>query len=184
MSPSARAARLAARGSLCVAALAFYADPTLAEVQGTAVVAAKASDTRAEVNVQQRRALSAYEHIRASLAADDIQGIGAHAAELHAAAAMVGSNGVEHWPAIAAAAKMLKDLSKEDATKVRVAFGELSKRLIAAIAHDRKLTSGLHVFECPMAPGHKKWFQPSATIDNPYMGKRMPRCGKESDWKS
>jgi Cu(I)/Ag(I) efflux system membrane fusion protein len=33
-----------------------------------------------------------------------------------------------------------------------------------------------------MVEGYNRWLQPSAEIDNPYMGSRMPRCGSEVPW--
>jgi hypothetical protein len=71
-------------------------------------------------------------------------------------------------------------MPKDDADTVRKAFGEVSQRLLAILAADRSLAEGLHVFECPMAQGYKKWAQPAAKISNPYMGTRMPECGSES----
>jgi hypothetical protein len=33
-----------------------------------------------------------------------------------------------------------------------------------------------------MAPGYGQWVQSGDKLDNPYMGKRMPRCGSARDW--
>ena len=33
-----------------------------------------------------------------------------------------------------------------------------------------------------MAPGFKRWMQPSAELENPYMGQAMPTCGSSAEW--
>ena len=81
---------------------------------------------------------------------------------------------------VASEAEKLEDMSKEDAEAVRKAFGDLSEQVLRVLSADRALAEGLHVFECPMAQGYKKWVQPTAKLSNPYMGTRMPTCGSGS----
>lgn len=131
-----------------------------------------------------RAALASYESVRASLAKDAVAATTAGAASLEKSArtaARAASGDASHnWKLVADAAKRLHDMPKDDADAVRKAFGDVSQHLVAVLAADRALAEGLHVFECPMAQGYKKWVQPAAKIENPYMGTRMPECGSES----
>jgi Cu(I)/Ag(I) efflux system membrane fusion protein len=44
-------------------------------------------------------------------------------------------------------------------------------------------TAGLHIFQCPMAPGigTGRWLQRSSALRNPFYGAKMPDCGEEID---
>lgn len=68
-----------------------------------------------------------------------------------------------------------------DLAVARAAFGDASKALITALAANSGLAAGLHAFQCPMAKGYKKWVQRSDSLQNPYMGGRMPGCGSHTD---
>jgi len=132
---------------------------------------------------QGQAVLARYESIRAALAKDDVVSTAAHAAALEkfarsasAASGEVGPN----WGDVAEAAKRLHEMPKDDADSVRKAFGDVSQKLVGVLAADKTLAEGIHVFECPMAQGYKKWVQHAAKISNPYMGTRMPECGSES----
>jgi hypothetical protein len=137
--------------------------------------------------------LSAYEAIRAKLASDQVAAIGSDAASLQAAATQADAAATQAdknasaplrkpLRSLAAAAKQLKDMPKKDADAVRRAFGELSRHVVALLAAEPKLRVGRHLFQCPMAPGYGQWVQSGDKLDNPYMGKRMPRCGSARDW--
>ncbi|MBI2518605.1 MAG: efflux RND transporter periplasmic adaptor subunit [Opitutae bacterium] len=56
---------------------------------------------------------------------------------------------------------------------------------IADLARENHLhhTGGLHIFQCPMAPGigTGRWLQRSGEIKNPFYGAAMPGCGDELD---
>ncbi len=91
------------------------------------------------------------------------------------------SGSAEHLRGIASAAKGLG--SAGDVEAARSAFGEVSRHVVALLAADRTLAEGKHVFECPMAAGYKKWIQPTAKLENPYMGTKMLSCGGESTWR-
>lgn len=127
--------------------------------------------------------LSGYERLRSLLAGDAMKAVGAAATQLADGANQAAKAAPEEQraalQAVAAAAQRLADMPKEDPAKIRVAFGEVSRPLVNLMTGEPELRSGWHLFECPMAEGYPRWLQPSATISNPYMGKRMPRCGAE-----
>jgi hypothetical protein len=62
----------------------------------------------------------------------------------------------------------------EDVRAARLAFGELSRATVLAVA---PTDPDVKVFRCPMADGWPFWLQLEAGIANPYMGTAMPRCG-------
>ncbi len=134
-------------------------------------------------------ALSAYETVRAMLAADRIDGIaapalaaasalgGARAALGHtdSALATILDSGVTAAGSLAAA---------PDLATARLAFGELSRALLPLSARDARLRDGRHVFSCPMAAGFQQWVQSSPQLENPYMGQAMLKCGTAAEWPS
>lgn len=65
---------------------------------------------------------------------------------------------------------------------MRLAYGELSKPLVALASAVPALREGRHIFECPMAKGYQKWLQAEPSLRNPYFGAKMLTCGEESDW--
>jgi protein SCO1 len=131
-----------------------------------------------------RDLLAAYESMRASLAADDLAGARAQVATLADAAA---KGSADAGPA----PKALLDLgagaravgSSSDVDAARLAFGELSKQVVALLAGEPRLREGRFLFLCPMAKGYPKWVQTGPTLNNPYWGKRMLTCGHQlADW--
>lgn len=124
--------------------------------------------------------LASYERVRAALAADDVNSVPASARELETAARAAATTG-EHYAGIADGANKLA--SAADLKAARAAFGEVSQHLVGLLASDKSLAKGQHVFECPMVSGYNKWVQPSESLENPYMGKRMLRCGGASSWE-
>ena len=122
-------------------------------------------------------ALDAYEAMRAALAADDLAAAKAAAKKLSVAAK--GAKGhVAHAGMAAAGVSGAADMAA-----ARLAFGETSKALISAIADHPDLGKGLHAFTCPMAKGYKKWLERTKDFQNPYMGKKMLKCGGPTDMK-
>jgi len=114
--------------------------------------------------------LSAYEQVRALLAADKMDGLAAAARGLASAARKARQTDIEKAALPLAKAK--------DLASARKAFGKLSRPLVALVQADPALKKRLHVFECPMVTaGENQWIQPTAEIQNPYMGKSMPTCG-------
>jgi hypothetical protein len=127
--------------------------------------------------------LAHYEAIRALLAADQGEGVADRAKQLEAAAATAGPVGGEearpHLTALAAAARELAAVEASDLDAMRLAFGELSRPMVALHQADEELAARYHVFECPMAKGYKRWVQPTDELENPYMGQEMLTCGSE-----
>jgi Cu(I)/Ag(I) efflux system membrane fusion protein len=124
-----------------------------------------------------------YEALRAALADDRADSVGGEAAALRAAALELLTS---HGPAAAAVQKGADALlavatpaagTPVDMKAVRVAFGELSRGVVALVAGDPALQTGRFLFECPMARGYQRWVQLTPTMANPYMGKRMLECG-------
>lgn len=128
-----------------------------------------------------RSILAAYERARALLAADELNGVADAAREIEASSKIGAHASTPHFAAIAESAAKLAAAS--DLKVARESFGEVSRHVIALLASDKALARGQHVFECPMVSGYKKWVQPSANLQNPYMGKRMLACGGESTWQ-
>lgn len=172
-------------------AKAEQASPAEAKAEQTSTAEAKGPQSEApvaesKVAADARAALTSYESLRASLAKDAVAATTGEAASLEksarSASTAASGDANQKWSQVADAAKRLHDMPKDNADAVRKAFGEVSQHLLAILAADRSLAEGLHVFECPMAQGYKKWAQPAAKISNPYMGTRMPSCGSASDW--
>lgn len=128
-----------------------------------------------------RTILVAYERVRVRLAADDMSGVADAALEIQETSKKGSSESkTADFTALSNNAAMLARSSSIESA--RSAFGELSRQLITMLANDKALARGLHVFECPMVSGYKKWVQPTEALENPYMGKRMLACGGESTW--
>ena len=125
--------------------------------------------------------LKTYEAIRALLAADNTAGVAEHAKTLAAQA------GSANAPApakaaltqLAGAADALAKAPAADIGAVRMRFGHVSKAVVALLDASPADAKSYHVFECPMAKGYKRWAQPNAKLENPYMGKEMLACGSE-----
>ncbi len=134
-----------------------------------------------------RRALAAQEEARALLAADKVDGLAAHARAI-ADAMRATRTAVSTAPAPlvhaleegATAAERLAAAPELGAA--RVAFGDVSRALVAVAEAEPRLREGWHLFECPMSPGYQKWLQRGASIENPYMGPKMLTCGGASEW--
>jgi Cu(I)/Ag(I) efflux system membrane fusion protein len=155
-----------------------------ATAQGAAAQAAH--EFAAPAKVELERALAAYESIRDSLAADQLDGIGEHARS--AAGALRAAKAADPAIPTGVAGHLVDGAEAADAlarapdlATARTAFAQLSEQLIAAATADARLTDGLHAFSCPMTQGYNKWLQPQATIENPYQGTSMLTCGSEID---
>lgn len=133
-----------------------------------------------------RTAFDAYEEVRARLAADTIDGIGPPAtrsaqalrsatssAELAGTARRVVEDGANAADELAAATEI---------EAARLAFGRLSRSLVALGGADARFVQQFEVFECPMAKGYSKWIQSGDRLMNPYMGRKMLECGSEAEW--
>ncbi|GAB5547010.1 MAG: hypothetical protein SangKO_067700 [Sandaracinaceae bacterium] len=126
--------------------------------------------------------LADYELIRAALARDDGEGVAEPARRIvrHVEGGLA-STAPAYRARLAQAsseARRLSGLDPADLVELRHAFGELSRALVALLQEQPTLTEGLHVFECPMTSGYGRWVQRTRTTSNPFMGGRMPMCGR------
>jgi len=135
-----------------------------------------------------QNAFTAYEEVRARLAADRLEGLAqpakTAAEQMRAASRALSGQASEVSDCMnqgAVAADKLAAATSLD--QARQQFGELSRFLVALAASDARLQTGWHVFHCPMSKGFKKWFQKSPTLENPYMGQAMSTCGSKTDWQ-
>lgn len=133
-----------------------------------------------------QKAFEAYERVRTLLAADRVDGLAAHAGAIAKALEHAAHGNVpdDVKAAITEAGLAAGQMGvAEGLDTVRLAYGELSRFLIALAVADTRLQEGWHVFQCPMAEGFERWFQRSSRIDNPYMGPSMLMCGWKAKWK-
>ncbi len=155
--------------------------------EGSAEVVVQVPGTLTMAKTELETTLKSYEKLRALLAADQMEPVSGPAGELAGAATGAAAKAPANLRAplqkIGESAAYLKQMPKEDADAVRKAFGEVSQALISLLSAEPALQKGLHVFECPMAPGYKQWVQPSEKLENPYMGKAMLECGAPGTWK-
>ena len=116
-----------------------------------ALASASAAETT-NLSDKDKQFLASYERAHTALAADDLSGAKAAAADL-------GNEGAE----------LSKSSSLKDA---RAAFEKLSTKAKQVAAGQ----PGYHVYHCPMLK--KDWVQTSTTTANPYGGKDMLGCGE------
>ena len=132
------------------------------------------------------RMMDQYEAVRAALAADDFPAaLRAGRSLTTAAHAAHGKVAARMKPYVSKIAEAAQDFVKTEADpqKLRLAFGELSRRVITYLDQDGGVAQGRFAFECPMASGYGKWVQTDEKVSNPYMGKSMPTCGGASKMK-
>ena len=153
--------------TLALLILASPAATSVARAQGSAA-------PRALV----RQVLAPYESIRAALATDSTDGVARHARRIQAIVRGGGAEATRSLGALSRAAGRVAGAS--DIAAARAAFGALSTALIRLLEADPQLRRGLHRFQCPMA--HESWVQPSAQLQNPYMGTQMATCGGPVSW--
>lgn len=122
-----------------------------------------AQQTSAEVAA---RAFEPYEAVRTALAADTIDGIPDHAAQLAPLAGELAG------PDAATAAERLRQST--DLKSAREAFGVLSTALVPKFLEAN--LADVVGFRCSMV--RLPWVQRGARVQNPYMGKAMSTCGE------
>ena len=106
--------------------------------------------------------LAAYEDVSKALVADDL-----------AAAQKAAGDLASKAEADSALAKQATALQKSSSLEsARDHFKAVSEEAIK-LAEGK---DGYHVMTCPMVK-NGEWLQTSETVANPYMGKKMPRCG-------
>jgi Cu(I)/Ag(I) efflux system membrane fusion protein len=136
-----------------------------------------------------RTVLDAYYGLSQSLADDNLEAVVDSAAALHKAAESLNresnASGIDTLGDSAAElsriASKLLDVPK-DMHHARTVFGRISHALIRLTSeHGGKtlLDKDLFVFECGMSGvGYEKWLWWGPQKLNPYMGKKMPTCGR------
>lgn len=124
--------------------------------------------------------LDTYEQMRVLLASDSVAGIVVLAQRLGADAARVSlePDRAGAREVVTATAALTAANTTVDLVKARLAFGEISRGVVALIAADPTLQGGRFLFSCPMAPGYQRWVQTAPRMANPYMGLRMLLCGE------
>jgi len=125
--------------------------------------------------------IGSYEKVRLALAADELGKAKSAAAEIAKEASSQKGLVKEVASGLASAAQTLA--KAKDFAAARLAFGNLSRSVIAHIHNSEKLKKGIQAYTCPMAKGYKKWIQADANMANPYMGKRMLKCGGKTELK-
>lgn len=136
-----------------------------------------------ERTVSVEAVLADYEALRAAFAADKLQEVGALAVALETSANKAGGTAPGMSQRLAEMATGAAAVKAEGPSEGRrKSFGEISRAVVALGAENPSLQVGRHVFQCPMAQGYKKWVQTDKTLENPYMGGRMLRCGSASEW--
>jgi len=127
-------------------------------------------------------AVSAYESIRESLA-EDRSDVGGQALALadSAQTALASAPSPLHPPLrdLVTASRQLAGVAGSDLGAARRAFGDVSRALISVLSAEPSLHQDIHVYECPMAKGYKRWVQVAEGAANPYMGRDMLQCGTE-----
>ncbi len=127
-------------------------------------------------------AFSGYEQLHAELARDELRAV----PEVAPALATTLEEALTRDPATPAALKQALEASiaaakqlprEQDLEAARRLFGTVSQGLVQAAMEDPRVADGWSLFECPMADGYKRWLQPEAQMANPYMGRRMLKCG-------
>jgi hypothetical protein len=115
-----------------------------------------AAPAAAPLTAEHQTFLSQYEAVRAALASDNLD------AAKKAAASLSGdtAKAIANADSIKAAREAFKSLSKD---ALKIAKGQ----------------PGYFHAHCPMVPGNQgDWVQKDKTINNPYFGKAMLKCGE------
>lgn len=164
---------------LCVALVGSIGLAGCKRNQKPASSEARNQAKRATPSTQSHWSIETYETVRKALAADDLNAAkkGASAlAKLATSKATASTNPKAKAASHGIASAANKLASTKDFPAARLAFGELSKHTITLLSSSGSAT-GLTAYQCPMAKGYKKWLQADVNMANPYMGKRMLKCG-------
>ena len=134
----------------------------------TFAAVAHAHDTSTPITEVNRNFLGLYEGVSAALAADDLAAAKKAATAIPTAA-----------PQPAATLEAAKTIAAASSLKAaREAFKILSKRAV----HVAENQAGFYHAHCPMVPNSEgDWVQTTKTINNPYFGKSMAKCGSIQD---
>jgi hypothetical protein len=127
--------------------------------------------------------MDSYEVCRALLAGDSTEGIANCANGIVTASKASHGAAPEaahtHIATLETAALALAAAPADDIAATRLAFGAVSESVVAMLMSAPDAAKDYHLFECPMAKGYKRWAQPGAELQNPYMGAKMLSCGSE-----
>lgn len=144
--------------------------------------------------------LSAYEELRTTLAndatgdgravRDSCRAISTAAGRLRSEVPATTGEGAARATSIAsqlqAATVRCRATAPAEVETLREVFGDISRCVIQWIEFSRNwrdIRTSLLRFRCPMARGYGDWVQPTGTpMANPYMGRRMLRCGRAITW--
>lgn len=177
------ALRHSALAAMVTALLVACATPSLSSAQEASPGTQPISD---DARLRIDEVLAAYDRIHARLASDQVAAVRDDAKTLEDAASAAALEAPQRLRDelrnVAESAAHLAKAPKDDAKKVRVAFGEVSRSVVALLSLEPTLRKDRHVFSCPMAQEYKKWVQASAEVSNPYMGQRMQTCGSNAEW--
>lgn len=113
-----------------------------------------------------------YIAIQETLAADSMDALGNHAREL---AEKLSSAGEPHAAEAAVAIAQTDDIEA-----ARREFETVSIALLMRLKENGVAEGEYHEARCPMAFGNSgaSWIQANTTVNNPYFGSRMLRCGE------
>ena len=132
---------------------------------------ARAHDTNAPLNDEQKQFLAQYEAIRAALAVDDLPAAQKAATVIVEHASHATGTEKHAQTRMETAGRLAK---AGDLAAAREAFKALSKQA-THLADGQK---GYYLAHCPMVPNEEgDWVQTTKKISNPYMGKAMATCG-------
>jgi hypothetical protein len=134
-------------------------------VMAVAIVAAPAAAAELPAAL-----LEPYLQVQVALAADQFDGVTAHAAAIEKAAAALGDAAA----GVVAGAKKLA--AAGDIKEARAAFGDISTALTDYAEKTKSaLGADVRIAYCPMVK--KPWLTKDKTIRNPYYGASMLTCG-------
>jgi protein SCO1/2 len=146
---------------------AVAAPPQAASVEASAMKTASRGTAADPVQSM----VDAYFRVQQALVADRVDTIAVDGRAIAAQAGRFGDAG----DALRAAAASLEQAA--DVRSARMAFGDLSDRVIAIVrASNPRVDPNLSVIYCPMA--QKYWLQQGRAVQNPYYGKAMLECGR------
>jgi membrane fusion protein, copper/silver efflux system len=129
-------------------------------------------------------ALRALDEIGVALTKDEVE-LGHAAHELEAALESAAKSGGETAAVLESAAAEARRLGQaRGVDDARKALQDVSAKLLPVVAGDAELTSSWYLFECPMVDGFNKWVQSHPSLENPYMGQRMLKCGSAVEWST
>ncbi|MDQ8195897.1 DUF3347 domain-containing protein [Coraliomargarita sp. SDUM461004] len=124
--------------------------------------------------------LAPYLRIQNSLAGDQLEHSKAAAAEM-LTALNKGPQSQDTQATMIALKKSAAQLNQaQDFKAARAAFSQLSKKLISLLEQvGPAYTQEVYIAHCPMALNAQggTWLQESTTVENPYYGSMMLRCG-------